>query len=187
MHKGIQSRWILLCILSVVIGFIAGRWSADSTQNQQQNLTINKARVQEEQASEQTGTNSPQNVQTTSTPPIQKETENPFKAGLADKAVVPFPDQITGTQHETDNATLKAEMAAALKENGLSDEEIEQHIQVFFPQPAAPITSPLENAEDVPQEQLELEMASSLREAGVPEEHIDEFVKGFVGVIKPQQ
>lgn len=194
MQKRIQSRGVLLCLLSVVSGFIIGRWSAHLEPDRLQNLTVNKGMAQEEQlngqAREETtsaGTDSfKQDVQKHRKTSIQKATEDLVRTGLADNPILPYPDLTTEIQPETDNESLKAEVAASLKENGLSDDEIEESMHGLFPQPV-PEPNPPENAGELTPQQLELEVAASLRESGIPEEHINEFVKGFVAAIKPQE
>lgn len=198
MQKGIHYTWILICIFSAASGFIAGRWSTDSVPELLPDFTSDKESAQNEKpvlktdnTKISTKTNaktdnfqkSEQEISATSS---QREPAESATTLVADQPIIPYPDPATTAQPETDDKALKAEVAASLKENGLSDEEIEQSLQGLFPEPAPEPNVP-ENTENLSPEQILQDVKSSLRESGIPEEHIDEFAKGFVSAIEAQE
>jgi hypothetical protein len=97
----------------------------------------------------------------------------PHKIGL--------PDSQTLTSQELEKEATLEELARSLRSSGLSEEEIEEHLQALANSSFKPEQS---ESEEPPQgdrslEELEEELAISLLEAGVPDEDIENMIQGI--------
>lgn len=97
--------------------------------------------------------------------------------------VLPPPPEETAMQEQEQEALqeeIKEELVQSLKSNGLSDEEIKEHVEGFFPPPADRVENEPQQPEELTLEQQREQIAASLRQPGLAEEEIDVAMKGLL-------
>jgi hypothetical protein len=100
----------------------------------------------------------------------------------------PQPDAAALSLLAREMDALREELAETLrKNNNLSEEDVEQHLQGIFPPLVTPPVEDQIDAADLTPEQQMAEMEMSLLEAGAPQEQIDAIIQGFMTAIHPPE
>jgi hypothetical protein len=98
----------------------------------------------------------------------------------------PAMDPFVQAELESENEAIKAELAAVLRESGLSEDEIDEQLAAFD-LAIAPQEQEPEASGDLSPEQLAEEIEMNLLLFGTPREEIDQIVHGFMSGLMPPE
>ncbi len=190
--------WASVCVASALIAFWAGRWSAPDTFNLAQERPGQKVfslpQPNEGKSSPKTGRVAGKIVVSGKNQTIIREIPVVSGSSTAEKIdptpilnpMPPTTDPFVQAALESENEAIKAELAAVLRESGLSEDEIDEQLAAFD-LAIAPQEQELEASGDLSPEQLAEEIEMNLLMSGTPREEIDQIVHGFMSGLMPPE